>query len=107
MPRFSILARTTLVLATMFVSFGCKSEPWRVNIAPGYSGHVTISCRPSSGIPQAIVVDSTGHVENATCPIHRTELLIIRDGKAVSTEDSIKWETTGDGIPRDIEFTIR
>jgi hypothetical protein len=95
-----------LVLAIVFVLTGCKGKPLRVNLAPGYKGAVTIVCGSDNDGSQAITVDTTGRIESAPCPRHRTDLLIMRDGKTISAEGEIKWESTGDGIPVSIQFTI-
>jgi hypothetical protein len=106
MRRNSEGDRVALVLAIMFVLTGCKGKPLRVNLAPGYKGAVTIVCGSYSDDSQTITVDATGRVENAPCSLHRTELLIMRDGKTISAEGEIKWDSTGDGIPVSIQFTI-
>jgi len=95
-----------LVLAIVFVLTGCKGKPLRVNIAHGYSGVVTIVCGSDTDDPQTITVDSTGRIENAPCPRHRPELLIMRDGKTISAEGPINWESAGDGNLVSIQFTI-
>ena len=107
MRRSSEGNRVALVLAIVFVVTGCKGEPIRVNIAPGYSGTVTILCGSDNDDSQTITVGSTGRVENAPCPRNRPELVIFRDGKTIFADGPIKWLTAGDGNLVSIQFTIR
>jgi hypothetical protein len=99
--------RVALVLVAVLILTCCKDKPTLVNIAHGYSGAVTIRCSTGSDDSQTITVDSTGHNDHAACPRKRTGLLIVRDGKSIPAEGSIKWAAPGDGIPVDIQFTIR
>ena len=78
----------------------------RVDIAHGYSGLVMIECGNRGDVYQTIAVDSTGRIRNVTCPSRPTELLIMRDGRRISTLGPINWKTTGDEIPLSIQFTI-
>jgi hypothetical protein len=100
-------SRAALVLAIV-LALGCKEEkPLLVNVAPGYSGAVTISCVSYGDDLQTITIDSSGRDSSGACPVRRTELLVMRNGKAIPTDGPVNWESTGDGFPVNIQFTIR
>jgi hypothetical protein len=99
--------RALLVLAVV-LALGCKAKkPLLVNVAPGFSGVVTITCDSNSDDFQTITIDSAGRNSIGTCPAQQTELVVVRDGKAVPPEGLVTWESTGDGVPVSIQFTIR
>jgi len=99
--------RAVLVLAAV-LALGCKDEkPLLVDVVPGFSGIVTIDCASNSDDLQTITIDSTGRNSSGACPAQQTELVVVRDGKAVPTEGFVNWKTTGDGIPVSIQITIR
>lgn len=107
MRKICTANRVALVLPLLLVLAGCQQRHWRVNIASGYSGPVSISCGAFSDESRTITVDSTGHADKVFCPVHPTELLIVRDGKTISPENPMNWLSTGDGITVGVEFIIR
>ena len=97
-----------VALVLVVLAIGCKEKkPLLVNVAPGYSGAVTINCVSNSDDLQTITVDSTGRNSSTACPAHRTELVVVRDGKTIPTDGPVNWESTGDGILASVQFTIR
>jgi hypothetical protein len=86
---------------------GCNTRTTRVELSHGYTGDVTIDCRQNNNGIQTITVDSTGHVANGTCPKEPTKLIIVRDGRVIQPTQAATWETSGDGIPISIHFTVR
>jgi hypothetical protein len=52
-------------------------------------------------------VDSTGNGEIARCPEQSVRMVIMREGKSISPEGPIMWESTGDGITAGFHFSVR
>ena len=87
-----------MLAAGMPMLLDCNQIPLRVDLSPGYSGMVTVSCTRTSIDPHRVTVDSTGHGEITPCPEHLVNLVIMRGGKSISAEGPISWDPTGDGI---------
>lgn len=85
----------------------CKPAPFTVNLQAGYTGPVNITCNSSGTTSASVQVDGHGTAEAPVCPLHPTDLVIIRGGKAVRPEADPAWETTGDNIPVGIHFTVK
>ena len=96
-----------MLAAGMPMLLDCKQMPLRVDLAPGYSGVVKVSCTGASNDLHQVTVDSTGNGEIVRCPEQSVSLLIMRGGKSISPDGPIIWESTGDGITAGFHFSVR
>jgi hypothetical protein len=96
-----------MLAAGMPMLLDCKQMPLRVDLAPGYSGMVEVSCTGASNNLDQVTVDSTGNGEITRCPKQSVDLAITRGGKSISPEGPIIWESTGDGITVGFHFSVR
>jgi hypothetical protein len=103
------LKKTLVFLAACMlpVFASCKPAPFTVNLQPAYAGPVNITCDTSGSTSGSVQIDQTGSAEASVCPLHPTDIVIIRAGRPVRPEADPAWETTGDNIPVGIHFTVR
>jgi hypothetical protein len=85
----------------------CKSNPLRVELSSGFTGQVTISCHATGSTLTSVAVNAQGSAEAATCPSNPVDIMVVRDGKRIAVDGAAIWETTGDGLPVGIKFTVR
>ena len=99
---------TLLILACLLpIAASCKSTPFQVKLAPAYKGRVLITCDATGTTFTEVAVDANGSAEAGVCPASPTDIVITRDGAAVKTDGAPTWQTTGDGIPVAIQFSVR
>jgi hypothetical protein len=108
LKRVNTIAMLSLAAGIPMLLAGCKGKPVPVpvDLAPGYSGPVVITCALSRNDFHRITVDSTGHGQMAPCPQHPVDLVIERDGKPISSVGPISWDSTGDGITVGFHFSV-
>jgi hypothetical protein len=107
MPKICKVSQVAIVAAIALVTVGCKGGPLRVYVPSRYSGPVTISCGSTSDEDyDAIIVGTTGQVKGANCPSRQVDVQITRDGKSISADGQIVWDTTGDGLLVGIHFKV-
>ncbi len=85
----------------------CKATPFNVELAPGFTGQVTITCDATGSAFQSVKADASGHAEAPVCPVSPTDIVVTRDGKKIATDGPLSWMTTGDGIPVGVKFQVR
>ncbi len=105
--RMDTIAMLALGAGMVMVLAGCQQIPLRVDLAPGYSGEVTLSCARASNAPHQVTVDSSGKGDIAPCPKQSVKLVIMRGGKSISAAGPISWDSTGDGIVVGFHFSVR
>jgi hypothetical protein len=97
-----------LVLACLLpIAASCKATRFQVKLAPAYRGRVLITCDATGTTFSEVAVDANGSAEAGVCPANPTDLVITRDGVALKPDGAPTWQTTGDGIPVAIQFSVR
>jgi hypothetical protein len=104
--RVNMIAILMLAAGMPMLLAACKRIPLRVDLAPGYSGVVMISCTGASTDLHQVTVDSTGDAEIPGCPGRSVRLVIMRGGKSISPEGPVSWDSTGDGIVVGFHFSV-
>jgi 3-deoxy-D-arabino-heptulosonate 7-phosphate (DAHP) synthase len=106
-PRnLKLFLALTLTASAITVALGCKQSA-RIELPVGYTGAVSIVCDAIGDASTQISIDANGSAEAHTCPAKGASFVILRDGKPVTTEGPIEWQTTGDGIVTAIHFEVR
>lgn len=103
----NIYATIYLALAMQLISIGCKKRSTVIELPHGYTGAVLITCGDLRDDSPPITVDANGRADHAPCPHRSMDLTIVRDGQRISPIEVPVWETTGDGIPVSIHFSVR
>jgi hypothetical protein len=104
-PRtFDLLLPAVSLL--MLVMLSCRARSLQIEIPHGFSGPISVSCANTGDDFQTTTVDASGKGVAATCGRTVVDTRVVRDGKTIDV-DSLKWETTGDGIPLSLAFTVR
>ncbi len=98
---------TAIITCMLPLAASCKSAPYVVLLPSGYAGPVSIQCKATSTSAPTITVNAQGQANADFCPVHPTDLNIMRDGKQVQPSEAPTWETTGDNIPVDLHFVVR
>jgi hypothetical protein len=76
--QVNTIAIPMLVAGLLRLLAGCKQVALRVDLTPGYSGMVSVSCTRARNDPHRVTVDSTGNREIAPCPEQSVSLKIMR-----------------------------
>jgi hypothetical protein len=88
------------------VLLGCARKVLIV-VPTDVHGHVVIQCGDLKEAGNLTLrVTSSARLENATCPVRQVDTVITRTNSSNPIQTSVIWETTGDGLVREMSFDV-